>query len=51
MVLGSEITMRIIVECGLTREGEFTVLVVVTQEVIKEAAMRDEMTEEGRDRT
>ena len=30
MVLGREITMRIMDECGLTREGEFSVLVVVT---------------------
>ena len=30
MVLVRKITMRIMVECGLTREGEFTVLVVVT---------------------
>ena len=30
VVLGREITMRIMVECELIREGEFTVLVVVT---------------------
>ena len=29
VVLGREIIMRIMVHCGLTREGEFTMLVVV----------------------
>ena len=29
-MMGRDITIRIIVECVLRREGEFTVLVVVT---------------------
>ena len=51
VALRHEIRMRIMVHCGLIREERFTVVVVVALEVIKEAAMRDEMTEEGRDRT
>ena len=43
--------MSIMVQCGLARGGEFTVLVVVTQEVIKDTRMKEIIMEEGRDWT
>ena len=50
VALRHEIRMRIMVHCGLIREERFTVVVVVALEVIKEAAMKDKMREEGSNR-